>query len=230
MLEDLKEQVCRANQSLVGHGLVVFTFGNVSGIDREKGLVIIKPSGVAYEDMRPSDMVVVGLEDGEVVEGDLRPSSDTPTHLVLYREFKDTGGITHTHSTWATAWAQACRHIPCLGTTHADHFYGPVLCTACLDEEAIEGDYEAETGRAMIERLSDLDPGRMPGVLVARHGPFTWGDGPEKSVYNAVVLEQVAQMAALTLSLRADVEQIPQALLDRHFLRKHGPEAYYGQQ
>lgn len=229
MLEDLKERVCNANRSLLRHGLVLFTFGNVSGIDREEGLVVIKPSGVAYGDMKPSDMVVIGLEDGQVVDGALRPSSDTPTHLVLYREFEDTGGITHTHSTWATAWAQACRDVPCFGTTHADHFYGPVPCTQCLDEKAIEGEYEVETGRAVVRRFAELDPAQMPGVLVAQHGPFTWGEDPEKSVYNAVVLEEVAQTAALTMGIRADINQIPRALLDRHFLRKHGPDAYYGQ-
>lgn len=229
MLEELKEEVHRANLDLVEHGLVVYTFGNVSGIDREKGLVVIKPSGVSYDDMKPSDMVVVRLEDGAVTEGDLKPSSDTPTHLILYRAFEGVGGVTHTHSTWATAWAQAMREIPVLGTTHADHFYGPVPCTQPLSEGEIAGDYEAETGNTILRRFEDLDPNGMPAVLVANHGPFAWGRDASESVYNAVVLEQVAEIAARTLELNSMVEPIPKALLDKHFLRKHGPDAYYGQ-
>ena len=229
MLKQLKKEVCRANQTLAEHGLVVFTFGNVSGIDREQGLVVIKPSGVSYDGMKPSDMVVVRLEDGEVTEGDLRPSSDLPTHLVLYRAFEGIGGITHTHSTWATAWAQAAREIPVLGTTHADHFYGPVPCTEPLGREEIKGDYEVETGNAIARRLGQINPRQMPAVLVANHGPFAWGKNAAASVYNAVVLEQVAEIAAHTQDLNSMVEPIPQALLDKHFLRKHGPDAYYGQ-
>lgn len=228
MLEELKAQVCQANQDLERYRLVTLTFGNVSGIAREKGLVAIKPSGVGYTDLTPEDIVVVAL-DGNVVESRLRPSSDTPTHLVLYRAFPDIGGITHTHSTYATMFAQAGQGIPCLGTTHADHFCGEVPVTRPLSREEIEGDYEANVGKVIVERFAELKLRQMPAVLVARHGPFTWGKGADESVKNAVVLEEVARMAFGTLNLDESVPPIPKYLLDKHFLRKHGPGAYYGQ-
>jgi len=228
MLEELKAQVCQANQDLERYGLVTLTFGNVSGIAREKGLVAIKPSGVGYADLTPEDIVVVDL-DGNVVEGGLRPSSDTPTHLALYRAFPDIGGITHTHSTYATIFAQAGQGIPCLGTTHADHFYGEVPVTRPLSREEIEGEYEANVGNVIVERFAELKPREMPAVLVANHGPFTWGKDPAESVKNAVVLEEIAQTAFGTLSLDESLPPIPKYLLGTHFLRKHGPEAYYGQ-
>ena len=229
MLEELKEQVYRANVELDHRGLAALTFGNVSGVDRERGCLVIKPSGVAYRELEPGQMVVVSLEDGGVVEGELRPSSDTPTHLVLYRAFRDIGGIAHTHSTWATAWAQAMREIPVLGTTHADNFYGPIPLTEPLSGEEIAGDYETETGNAIVRRFRHLDPAEMPAVLVAGHGPFTWGKDAMSAVNTAVLLEVVARTAALTVSINPQAAPIPQALLDKHFLRKHGPDAYYGQ-
>ncbi|WP_202077680.1 L-ribulose-5-phosphate 4-epimerase [Caldalkalibacillus salinus] len=230
MLEALKESVCKANLALPQYGLVTFTWGNVSGIDRENGLVVIKPSGVEYSDLKNEDMVVVDLK-GNVVEGDLKPSSDTPTHLALYREFEDIGGIVHTHSTCATSWAQAGEDIPILGTTQADYFYGDVPCTREMTDDEINGDYELETGRVIVETFhsSSLDPLQIPGVLVHSHAPFTWGKDAEEAVYHAVVLEEVAQMAWRTKSIKPQVSRMNQTLLDRHFLRKHGANAYYGQ-
>jgi len=229
MLEELKERVCAANLHLVREGLVILTWGNASGISRRDGLVVIKPSGVPYEQMRPEHMVVVSVETGEVVEGTLRPSSDTPTHLELYRAFPEIGGIVHTHSLYATIWAQARREIPPLGTTHADYFHGPIPCTRPLTSEEIATDYEAHTGRVIVERFADLDPRHMPAVLVAGHGPFVWGETVEVAVETAVVLEYVARMALETLRLNASAEPIPDTLLNKHFFRKHGPGAYYGQ-
>ncbi|MBN1361227.1 MAG: L-ribulose-5-phosphate 4-epimerase [Sedimentisphaerales bacterium] len=225
---ELKQKVCRANLDLVKYGLVVFTWGNVSGIDRKAGIVGIKPSGVSYDELVPEQIVLLDLE-GNVVEGDLRPSSDTPTHLELYRRFEAVGGICHTHSKYATMWAQAQRAIPCFGTTHADHFYGSIPVTDTMTREEIERDYEANTGSVIVRRFADLDPMQMPAVLIAHHGPFTWGANPEASVKNAVVLEEVARMAMGTLQLDPEQGPISQALLDKHYLRKHGANAYYGQ-
>lgn len=229
MLSDLKQAVFEANLDLVRLGLVIFTWGNVSGIDRERGLAVIKPSGVSYETMTAADMVVVDLE-GRVVEGKLKPSSDTPTHLVLYREFPSLGGIVHTHSAKATAWAQAGRPIPALGTTHADYFYGPVPCTRKLSREEVESAYEMETGNVIVETFRDqsIDPAAVPGVLVNNHAPFAWGRDPHEAVHNAKVLEEVAGMAFQTLLLNPDAT-LDQFLLDKHYLRKHGKNAYYGQ-
>lgn len=229
MLESLKELVCEANLRLVREGLVILTWGNVSGLDRQEGLMVIKPSGVPYDDMKPAHMVVVELESGNVVEGKLRPSSDTPTHLELYRAFTAVSGIVHTHSLYATAWAQAQREIPPLGTTHADYFYGPVPCTRQMTREEIASDYELNTGRVIIERFAQLDPQHMPAVLVASHAPFVWGTTVEKAVEQAIVLEYVARLAMATLSVNPTSEPLPSLLLDKHFLRKHGPGAYYGQ-
>jgi L-ribulose-5-phosphate 4-epimerase len=227
MLEKLKADVCRANLDLVKHGLVVFTFGNVSGIDRKQGLVVIKPSGVSYDDMKPEDMVVLDLE-GKIVVGRLRPSSDTPTHLELYRNFPNIGGIVHTHSEWATSWAQAGRAVPAFGTTHADYFYGEVPCTRELTEEEVNKAYELETGKVIVEAFNGLDPDAVPSVLVRGHAPFSWGSSPDIAVHNAVVLEQVCKMAFRNIVLGND-EPIRQYLLDKHYLRKHGKDAYYGQ-
>jgi L-ribulose-5-phosphate 4-epimerase len=227
MLEKLKADVCRANLDLVKHGLVVFTWGNVSGIDRKQGLVVIKPSGVSYDDMKPEDMVVLDLE-GKIVEGRLRPSSDTPTHLELYRNFLNIGGIVHTHSEWATSWAQAGRPVPAFGTTHADYFYGEVPCTRELTEEEVKKAYELETGKVIVETFAGLDPDAVPSVLVKGHGPLSWGSSPGNAVHNAVVLEQVCKMAFRNIILGND-EPIRQYLLDKHYLRKHGKDAYYGQ-
>ena len=227
MLEKLKEEVWNANLDLVKHGLVIFTWGNVSGIDRQHGLVVIKPSGVDYKMMRPSDMVVLDLY-GKVVEGKLKPSSDAPTHLILYRQFLNIGGVVHTHSEWATSWAQAGRGIPAVGTTHADYFYGEVPCTRKLTLEEIQGDYELETGRVIVERFKGIDPDQVPGVLVNNHAPFSWGKDAGDAVHNAVVLEEVAKMTFRSLQLNAQTN-MDQALLDKHFLRKHGKDAYYGQ-
>ncbi len=229
MLEELKRQVCQANLDLVRDGLVIQTWGNASGIDRERGLVVIKPSGVPYDGMKPEHMVVVSLDGGAVVEGGLRPSSDTPTHLVLYRAFKNIGGVVHTHSLHATAWAQAMRGIPSYGTTQADYWYGNVPCTRLMTPEEIKTDYEANTGQVIVETFRDLDPLQHPAVLVASHGPFTWGKDVDGAVHNAVVLEFVAKLAGETLRLNPKVEPMQSVLLDKHFLRKHGPKAYYGQ-
>lgn len=228
MLEELKEKVFRANLELVRQGLVVYTWGNVSGIDREKGLVVIKPSGVGYDDMKASDMVVVDLKSGRVVEGDLNPSSDTPTHLVLYRAFPRAGGIVHTHSTYATAWAQAGLDIPNLGTTHSDTFYKDIPCTRPLSVPQVRGDYERETGNVIVERFGGIDPVATPGVLVRNHGPFTWGGDPLEAVYNAKVLEECAHMAYVTLQINPEAK-MSQLLIEKHYSRKHGPSSYYGQ-
>lgn len=227
MLEVLKEAVLAANLDLVHHGLVLFTWGNVSAIDRASGRVVIKPSGVAYEALKAEDMVVVDF-DGRVVEGRLRPSSDTPTHLALYRAFDGIGGVVHTHSTYATAWAQAGLDIPSLGTTHADYFHQAIPCTADMTEIQIDGDYEAETGAVIVERFRRLDPLHTPGVLVKNHGPFAWGLDAYEAVYNAAVLEQVAHMAFVTKLLDPTADIAP-SLIEKHFRRKHGPDAYYGQ-
>ncbi|MBQ1324911.1 MAG: L-ribulose-5-phosphate 4-epimerase [Solobacterium sp.] len=229
-MEKLKEEVCRANLLLPKYGMVTFTWGNVSAIDRESGLFVIKPSGVEYDVMKPEDMVVVDLE-GNVVEGRYRPSSDTPTHLVFYREFPNIGGVVHTHSTFAVGWAQAGRDIPALGTTQGDYFYGDVPCTRKMTPEEIAGEYELETGNVIVEefRRRGIDPDQMPGVLVHSHGPFTWGTDAENAVHNAVVLEEVAKMAFLSRMINPQAERMQQELLDKHYLRKHGPGAYYGQ-
>lgn len=228
MLEELKEKVFRANLDLVKHGLVIFTWGNVSGIDREKGLVVIKPSGVDYDTMKVDDMVVVDLYTGKVVEGNLRPSSDTPTHLALYRAFPEIGGVVHTHSTYATAWAEAGKDIPNIGTTHADYFYQAIPCTADMTEAEVKGDYELETGNVIIKRFEGMNPVHTPGVLVKNHGPFAWGKSPADAVHNAVVMEQVAKMAFVAFSVNPDLTMNP-LLIEKHFNRKHGPNAYYGQ-
>lgn len=228
MLEELKEIVCAQNLALVKSGLVVLTWGNVSGIDREKGLVVIKPSGVRYDNMKPEDMTVVDL-DGNVVEGKYRPSSDTPTHLYLYKAFAGVGGIVHTHSTHAVAWAQADRAIPPYGTTHADAFYGGVPVTRQLTQAEIESAYERNTGVVIAETFASLDPLAIPAVLVAHHGPFTWGPTPQKAVENAITLEEVARMAVLTERITPSPKPVDKYLLDKHYFRKHGANAYYGQ-
>jgi len=228
LLDSLKERVWRANLDLVRHGLVVLTFGNASGIDRKKGLVAIKPSGVDYADLKPADIVLVDLE-GRVVEGKLVPSSDTPTHVALFRAFPKAGGIVHAHSPYATMFAQAAREIPCLGTTHADHFHGPVPTTRFLTRREAAGDYEANTGKVIVERFTRLDPAAMPAVLVAGHGPFVWGNTPGAAVANAVALELVAKTALGTLSLDRSRRPLPGYILEKHYLRKHGPHATYGQ-
>jgi L-ribulose-5-phosphate 4-epimerase len=230
MLQQLKQEVLEANLQLPKHGLVTFTWGNVSGIDRKQGLVVIKPSGVPYEKLKAEDLVVVDL-DGTIVEGRLRPSSDTPTHVALYRCFPYIGGIVHTHSPWATSWAQAGRSIPALGTTHADYFYGEIPCTRALTKEEINRAYEVETGNVIIETFETggIDPLAMPGVLVTGHAPFCWGKNANEAVHNAVVLEEVAKMALHTFQLSPGIGPIDQYLLDKHYLRKHGANAYYGQ-
>lgn len=228
MLEELKEQVLQANLQLPKHDLVTFTWGNVSGLDRESGLVVIKPSGVSYDSMTAADMVVVDL-DGKVVEGKWKPSSDTPTHVALYRAFPTMGGIVHTHSRWATTFAQAGRGIPAMGTTQGDYFYGEIPCTRPMTEEEIQGEYEKETGNVIIETFQGVDPMTIPAVLVYSHGPFTWGKDPVEAVHNAVVLEEVAFMDWHALVLNPAQGPMQQALLNKHYLRKHGPGAYYGQ-
>ncbi|MCH5324619.1 MAG: L-ribulose-5-phosphate 4-epimerase [Eubacterium sp.] len=229
-MEELKKQVYEANIALVKNGLVLFTWGNVSGIDRESGLVVIKPSGVDYDTMTAEDMVVVDL-DGKRAEGDLNPSSDTPTHVELYKAFPNIGGIVHTHSTYSTAFAQSGLDIPAMGTTHADYFYGDIPCTGKMTDAAINGEYEKETGTIIIDtfRERNIDPDAVPGVNVHSHGPFAWGKNPDNAVYNATVMEQVAKMAMMNLLLDRNVEHIQQTLLDKHYLRKHGKNAYYGQ-
>jgi len=230
MLENLKEQVLKANLDLPKYGLITFTWGNVSAIDRETSLVVIKPSGVSYDDMVVNDLVVVDL-DGNIIEGKYKPSSDTPTHLALYRAFDDIGGIVHTHSNWATSWAQAGRAIPSYGTTHADYFYGAIPCTRKMTTEEIQGQYELETGNVIIETFKNnkIDPMMVPGVLVYSHGPFTWGKDANEAVHNAVVAEEVAKMAYQAEHLREGLSSMQKELLDKHFLRKHGKNAYYGQ-
>lgn len=227
MLEELKEKVFQANLQLVKNGLVIYTWGNVSGIDRASGLVAIKPSGVSYDVLKASDIVLVDL-DGKVVEGSLKPSSDTPTHLVLYRAFPQIGGVVHTHSTNAVVWAQTGNDIPCLGTTHADYFYGPIPCTMPLTPEEIKGNYELETGNVIVRRFAGLDPVATPGVLVRNHGPFAWGKSPADAVENATVLEEIAKMSLFTKLLDRDAK-IQGELMEKHYLRKHGPNATYGQ-
>jgi len=228
MLEALKQSVYEANMQLPEYGLVTFTWGNVSGIDRSSGLVVIKPSGVAYSGMKPEDMVVTDL-DGNIVDGRLKPSSDTATHLALYSAFPGIGGIVHTHSRWATVFAQSKSGIPALGTTHADYFRGEIPCTRLMTGSEISGEYERETGNLIIETFSSIDPEHMPAVLVASHGPFVWGADAGKAVYNAVVLEELAFMAWHNLMLDPGLTQMQQSLMDRHFFRKHGSGAYYGQ-
>lgn len=228
MLEQLKDMVLEANLELPAKGLVTYTWGNVSGIDRDKGLVVIKPSGVAYEELKKEHLVVIDL-DGNQVEGKLKPSSDTPTHLVIYRNFPEVGGVVHTHSRWATIWAQAGKGIPALGTTHADYFYGVIPCTRKMTGEEIKAEYEKETGNVIVEAFSSINPNYVPGVLVNNHGPFSWGKDAGEAVHNAVVLEELAMMAYHTCSLTPGINQIDQTLLDKHFLRKHGANAYYGQ-
>lgn len=228
MLEQLKEAVLEANVTLPKYGLVTFTWGNVSGIDREQGAIVIKPSGVPYEELKPEQLVVVDL-DGNCLEGDLRPSSDTPTHLVLYRAFPEIGGIVHTHSSWMTSWAQAGRNIPALGTTHADYFYGEIPCTRKMTAEEIQGAYEEQTGHVIVETFHDKNPLHIPGVLVNSHGPFSWGKDAAEAMHNAVVMEEVAKIAYHTVALMPGISAMEQVLLDKHFLRKHGANAYYGQ-
>lgn len=230
MLEDLKKKVFEANLLLPKYGLVLFTWGNVSGVDREKGLVVIKPSGVDYDKMTAEDMVVIDM-DGNVVDGKLKPSSDLMTHLEFYKNFKDIGGVVHTHSINAVAWAQAGKDIPALGTTHGDYFYGTIPCTRKLTSEEIGGDYELNTGKVVVEEFErrHIDPNQMPAVLVHSHGPFIWGKDPFDAVHNSVVLDTLAQMALKTFVVNSNAEDMQQELLDKHFLRKHGPGAYYGQ-
>ena len=231
MLEDLKEAVYAANMALPRHGLVTFTWGNASAIDRATGLVVIKPSGVDYEKLKPADMVVVDVASGKVVEGGLKPSSDTPTHLVLYRAFPTIGGIVHTHSRHATIWAQAGRDIEAYGTTQADYFYGPVPCTRLMTDAEIGGEYEVETGNVIVEtfRSRQIEAAEVPGVLVHSHGPFSWGKDAHDAVHNAVVMEEVARMAWIARDINPQVQGIDDYLMDKHFKRKHGPNAYYGQ-
>lgn len=231
MLEELKRQVLEANLLLPKYGLVTFTWGNVSGVDRARGLMVIKPSGVDYEGMTAEDMVVVSLETGETVEGRYKPSSDTATHVELYNAFPGVGGVVHTHSSYATSWAQAGRPIPCYGTTHADYIYGQAPCVRCLTKEEIDGGYERNTGVLIVSefRRMGLDPGAVPVVLCKNHGPFAWGKDPREAVHNAVVLEEVAKMAYRTEAICPQVQPAPQELQDKHYLRKHGPGAYYGQ-
>lgn len=229
MLEELKRTVCEANLLLPRHGLVTFTWGNVSGVDREGGLMVIKPSGVEYENMGPEDMVVIRLSDGERVEGRCKPSSDTDTHLALYRAFPKLGGVVHTHSRWATTFAQAGRAIPAMGTTQGDYFYGDIPCTRKMTPEEIGGSYELETGNVIIETFQGMEPMDIPGVLVHSHGPFAWGKDPLNAVHNAVVMEEVAFMDWHTMLLNPESGRMQQELLDKHYLRKHGANAYYGQ-
>lgn len=229
-IEQLKEEVFRANLELVEQGLVIYTWGNVSGIDRESGLVVIKPSGISYDIMTVEDMVVLDLE-GNVVEGKYKPSSDTPSHLVLYKEYEEIKSVVHTHSEWATAWAQAGRAIPVYGTTHADYFYGEILCTRKLNKEEVESNYEHNTGLVMVETLKkhEKDPLELPGLIIFNHGPFSWGETPSKAVHNAKVMDEVAKMSFRTETINPRVQPISNYVLDKHYLRKHGKNAYYGQ-
>ena len=229
MLEELKKAVCKANLELPRHGLVTFTWGNVSGVDRELGLMVIKPSGVEYDGMSPEDMVVVSLATGEAVEGKWKPSSDTATHVALYNAFPNIGGVVHTQSRWATSWAQAGRSIPAYGTTHGDYFYGPIPCTRKMTPEEIRGAYELETGNVIVETFAGSSADEIPAVLVHSHGPFAWGVSPMDAVHNAVVLEELAFMAFHTEALTPGMPSMQQELLDKHYLRKHGKNAYYGQ-
>ena len=229
MLEELKKKVCEANLELPKHHLVTFTWGNVSGVDREQGLMVIKPSGVEYDCMTPEDMVVVSLTSGEKVEGNWKPSSDTATHVALYNAFAAIGGVVHTHSRWATSWAQAGRGIPPYGTTHGDYFYGEIPCTRRMTRDEIAGEYEKETGNVIVETFRHRSPDDVPAVLVHSHGPFTWGADPAAAVHNSVVLEELAFMALQTEVLTPGIGAMQQELLDKHYLRKHGANAYYGQ-
>lgn len=228
MLEELKQQVYEANMELPKRKLITYTWGNVSGIDRETGYFVIKPSGVDYDELKPEDMVIMDLE-GNKIEGHYKPSSDTPTHLELYKAFPEIGGIVHTHSPWATSWAQAGRSIPCYGTTHADYFYGTIPCARCLTADEIDTDYEKNTGLVIIETFKEINPAYVPGVLCVNHGPFTWGKDAMEAVHNAVVLEEVAKMAYQTESINSHVAPAPDMIKEKHFMRKHGVNAYYGQ-
>ncbi len=228
MHEELKRAVCEANIELQKWKLVIYSWGNVSGIDGAAGVIAIKPSGVSYDELTPDKMVLLNL-DGDVIEGSFKPSSDTPTHLELYRNFKAIGGVCHTHSANATMWAQACREIPCFGTTHADFFYGPIPVTKVMTGNEIKSNYELNTGKVIVRRFAGLDPMQMRGALVANHGPFAWGKGPAEAVESAVVLEQIATIALGTITINPNQKAISQALLDKHYLRKHGKDAYYGQ-
>ncbi|GKX29862.1 L-ribulose-5-phosphate 4-epimerase [Vallitalea longa] len=228
MLESLKEEVLQANLELPKKGLVTYTWGNVSGIDRSKGLIVIKPSGVPYDEMTINDLVVIDLK-GNIVEGHLNPSSDAPTHVVLYDKFPDICGVVHNHSSWATTWAQAGRRIPALGTTHADYFYGYIPVTREMNSDEIQGQYEEQTGKVIVETFKEYNPMDMPGVIVRNHGPFTWGKNASEAVHNAVVLEEIAKMAYHAYQLTPGLEPISDVLLDKHFFRKHGKDAYYGQ-
>lgn len=227
-MQKLKQQVFEANMALPRHGLVTFTWGNVSAIDRDRGCVVIKPSGVAYEEMSAEDMVVVNLE-GEVIAGQYRPSSDTATHLALYKRYPALGGVVHTHSTHATAWAQAGLGIPALGTTHADYFFGDIPCTRALTSEEVQGEYELNTGKVIIETLGETNPLHTPGIVVYQHGPFAWGKDAQDAVHNAVVMEEVARMAWIARGINPQLKPIDGYLMNKHFQRKHGPDAYYGQ-
>ena len=228
MLESLKQKVYEANMELPKRGLITYTWGNVSGIDRETGYFVIKPSGVDYDLLKPEDMVVMDLE-GNKIEGHLNPSSDTPTHIELYKAYPEIGGVVHTHSPWATSWAQAGRYIPCYGTTHADYFYGDIPCARLLTENEIEENYEKNTGLVIVETIGDENPLFVPGILCSNPGPFTWGKDAHDAVHNAVVLEEVAKMASCTESINKNSSKAPQSMQDKHFMRKHGPNAYYGQ-
>ena len=228
MLESLKQKVYEANMELPKRGLITYTWGNVSGIDRETGYFVIKPSGVDYDLLKPEDIVVMDLE-GNKIEGHLNPSSDTPTHIELYKAYPEIGGVVHTHSPWATSWAQAGRYIPCYGTTHADYFYGDIPCARLLTENEIEENYEKNTGLVIVETIGDENPLFVPGILCSNHGPFTWGKDAHDAVHNAVVLEEVAKMASCTESINKSSSKAPQSMQDKHFMRKHGPNAYYGQ-
>ncbi len=228
MLENLKREVYRANMLLPANNLVTLTWGNASGIDRDSGLFVIKPSGVDYDELDPLDMVVCDLS-GNVVEGDMRPSSDTLTHAVLYRSFPDISGVVHTHSSWATSWAQSGRSVPVYGTTHADYFYGDIPCMRGLTEEEIQGNYEENTGKVIVEGFADKDPLAVPGTLVRNHGPFTWGKSVNDAVHHSIILEELCRMAAQTEMINKDVERAPDYLVQKHYERKHGPNAYYGQ-
>ena len=228
MLESLKQKVYEANMELPKRGLITYTWGNVSGIDRETGYFVIKPSGVDYDLLKPEDMVVMDLE-GNKIEGHLNPSYDTPTHIELYKAYPEIGGVVHTHSPWATSWAQAGRYIPCYGTTHADYFYGDIPCARLLTENEIEENYEKNTGLVIVETIGDENPLFVPGILCSNHGPFTWGKDAHDAVHNAVVLEEVAKMASCTESINKSSSKAPQSMQDKHFMRKHGPNAYYGQ-
>ena len=228
MLKELREEVYEANIELKRRGLVVYTFGNVSGIDREKGIVAIKPSGVDYDTLAPENIVLVDIK-GDIVEGDLNPSSDTKTHLALYREFGEIGGVVHTHSQYATAWAQAEKPLPCLGTTHADYFYGEIPCTEKISDNQIEKDYEEETGIQIVHKFENIDYRSMKAVLVANHGPFVWGKTPADAVSSSVMLEEVARIGYLTVMINPDIGNIKRSLLNKHYLRKHGKDSYYGQ-